>query len=89
MQADGYVLSSLAQSYRRLGHYPSALSCLRRSLRLRKKIGDEEGEVGVLQDLVEIYEKLGDTGHARVCSEEDASKDGAQVEIASGADRKN
>jgi hypothetical protein len=33
LQAEAYVLSSLAESHSRLGHYPSALSCLRRSLR--------------------------------------------------------
>ncbi len=56
-QAEAYALTSLAESYTWLGHYPSAVSCLRRSLRLRRKIGDEKGEVGVLRDLAEAYEK--------------------------------
>jgi hypothetical protein len=41
---------------------------------LRKKIGDEEGEIGVLQDLAGIYEESGNDGHARTCSEKAASK---------------
>ena len=40
LRAEAYVLTSLAESYAGLGHYPSALSCLRRSLRLRRRIGD-------------------------------------------------
>lgn len=79
LRAEAYVLTSLAESYAGLGHYPSALSCLRRSLRLRRRIGDDEGEVGVLRDLAEVYEALGDAARARACSEEAASKRGASI----------
>jgi hypothetical protein len=56
---------------------------------LRKKIGDEEGEIGVLQDLAGIHEELGDISHARTYSEEAASKKGALEETASGVERSN
>jgi tetratricopeptide (TPR) repeat protein len=79
LQAEAYALTSLAESYTGLGHYPSALSCLRRSLRLRRKIGDEKGEIGVLRDLVEVYEKLGNVERARACSEEAVVKEEALV----------
>jgi predicted Zn-dependent protease len=89
LQAEAYVLSSLAESHGKLGHYPSALSCLRRSL--RRKVGDKEGEVGVLYDLARIYENLGDTDRSRACSEEAALKKGMleQAQLALGAERRN
>jgi tetratricopeptide (TPR) repeat protein len=74
------VLSSLAESHLGLGHHPSALSCLKRSLRLRRKVGDKEGEVGVLYDLAKVYENLGDTDLARKAREEAASKEGTSGE---------
>jgi tetratricopeptide (TPR) repeat protein len=91
LQAEAYVLSSLAESHGKLGHYPSALSCLRRSLRLRRKVGDKEGEVGVLYDLARIYENLGDTDRSRACLEEAALKKGTleQAQLALGAERRN
>ncbi len=52
------------------------ISCLRRSLRLRRKIGDKEGEVGVLHDLARVYEDLGDADLARKARDEAASKEG-------------
>ena len=75
-----YVLSSVAESHLGLGHHPSALSCLKRSLRLRRKIGDKEGEAGVLRDLAEVYEDLGDTDLARKARDEVASKEGTSGE---------
>jgi FimV-like protein len=85
-QTEAYVLSSLAESHRRLKHYPSALSCLRRSLRLRRRIGDEEGEVGVLEDLARTYESVGDSDAARIFLEEAVLKKGTLEEIP-GAER--
>jgi FimV-like protein len=85
-QTEAYLLSSLAESHRRLKHYPSALSCLRRSLRLRRRIGDEEGEVGVLEDLARTYESVGDSDAARIFLEEAVLKKGTLEEIP-GAER--
>jgi len=80
LQAEAYVLSSLAESHLGLGHHPSALSCLKRSLRLRRKVGDKEGEVGVLYDLAKVYEDMGDKDHARKARDEAASKEGTSGE---------
>lgn len=74
-KAEAYLLSSLAERYGKLGHYPSALSCLKRSLRLRKRIGDEEVQVEVLRDLTEVYGSVGDSTRARACSQEIVSKE--------------
>ena len=80
----------MAESYRRLEHYPSALSCLRRSLRLRKRIGDREGEVGALFDLAGICESLGQKDRALTCSEEAAWKSPAtEATYASIVERRN
>jgi tetratricopeptide (TPR) repeat protein len=73
----------LAESQAALGNYPSALRCLRRSLRLRRKIGDAEGEVGVLRDLAGVYERLGDAERARASLEEAARKQETR-EVSSG-----
>jgi tetratricopeptide (TPR) repeat protein len=86
------MLSSLAESHLGLGHHPSALSCLKRSLRLRSKVGDIEGEVGVLYDLAKVYEDLGDTDLARKAREEAVSKEGKSGEAreaVSTVERKN
>jgi tetratricopeptide (TPR) repeat protein len=91
-QAEAYMLSSLAESHLGLGHRPSALSCLKRSLRLRSKVGDIEGEVGVLYDLAKVYEDLGDTDLARKAREEAVSKEGKSGEAreaVSTVERKN
>ena len=84
--------SSLAESHLGLGHHPSALSCLKRSLRLRRKVGDKVGEVGVLYDLAKVYEDLGDKDLARKTREEAASKEGTSGEAreaVSTVERKN
>jgi tetratricopeptide (TPR) repeat protein len=92
-QAEAYVLTSLADSYSRLEHYPSALACLKRSLRLRRKMGDKAGEVRVLYALAKVYANLQDPGRAQDASEEAARKEealaGATQEIALGAERRN
>ena len=85
LQAEAYVLSSLAESHLGLGHYPSALSCLKRSLRLRRKIGDKEGEVGVLYDLAKVYEDLEDADLAHKAREEAAFKEGTSGEARKAA----
>ena len=85
-------VSSLAESHLGLGHRPSALSCLKRSLRLRRKVGDKEGEVGVLYDLANVYEDLGDTDLARKAREEAVFKEGTSgetQEASSSVERKN
>jgi hypothetical protein len=74
----------MADSHVWLEDYPRALSCLRRSLRLRGKIGDMESEIGVLRDLAEVYEKLGDTDRARASLEETARKQTTPEEVVSG-----
>lgn len=73
-QAEAYVLTSLAESHVGLGHYPSAISNLKRSLRLRRTVGDLEGEIGVLHDLAAIYETLDDPDKAWDVREEAMSK---------------
>jgi hypothetical protein len=50
---------------------------LQNSLRLRRKIGDEEGELGALRDLAKIYIDLGDAGRARAFLEEAGRKNEA------------
>jgi tetratricopeptide (TPR) repeat protein len=69
------VLKSLAESYGRCGHYSSALSCLRRSLRLRRRIEDEEGEIVVLYDLAKVYNGLGNMEAASASFEQAAQKE--------------
>ncbi len=88
IQTEAYVLTSLADSYERLGHHKSGLSCLKRSLRLRRKVGDKEGEVGALYDLARVYEKLGDAGRARASLEEVARKGGVP-KTPSGVERRS
>jgi hypothetical protein len=88
MQAEAYVLSSLAESFSRLDHHSSALSCLKRSLRLRKKIEDKEGEVEVLLDMARVYEDMGDSERAWACSEEAASKEGDSSAFSSNTGRR-
>jgi len=88
MQSEAYVLTSLADSYERLGHHKSALSSLRRSLRLRRKVGDKEGEIGTLHDLAWVYEKLGDAGRARASLEE-AGRKAEPLEVPSGMERRS
>jgi hypothetical protein len=75
--AEAYVLSSLAASHSKLGQHSRAGSCLQNSLRLRRKIGDEEGELGTLRELAKIYEDLGETSRARAFLEEAAQKNEA------------
>jgi tetratricopeptide (TPR) repeat protein len=78
LQAEAYVLTSMADSHVGLGHYPSALSCFWRSLRLRRKIGDTEGEVEALRDLAKVYEKMGDADRAGASLEVAARKQKAR-----------
>ena len=73
LQAEAYDLSSMAESYLRRGRHPSTISCLERSLRLRRKIEDGGGEVGVLHDLAEVYEGLGNADLARRARDEAAA----------------
>ncbi len=82
------LVSSLSESYDRLRYYPSALSCLKRSLRLRRKVRDSKGEVGVLRNLARVYDNLGDTGRARDASEEAARKETALEVVKVGAERR-
>ena len=49
-------------------------------MRLRRKVGDKEGEVGVLYDLAKSYEDLGEKDLARKAREEAASKEGTSGE---------
>ena len=79
----------MAESHLRLGHRPSALSCLKRSLCLRRKIGDGEGEVGVLRDLAEVYEDLGNTDLARKAREEAALREEASREAVPVLERRS
>lgn len=57
---------------------------LKRSLRLRRMVGDLEGEIGVLYDLAKIYEKLEDPDKVRGARDEAMSKK-AQLEEAQEA----
>jgi tetratricopeptide (TPR) repeat protein len=75
LQAEAYLLKSLAESYDRCGHYPSALSCPRRSPRLRRRIGDDAGEIVVLYELAKVYSSLGDIEAASASFEEAAQKE--------------
>ncbi len=81
-------MSSLAESYDGLRYYPSTLSCLKRSLRLRRRVRDNKGEVGVLRSLARVYDKLGDAGRARDASEEAARKEIALGGLGVGAERR-
>ena len=83
-----HLVSSLAESYDRFRYYPSALSCLKRSLRLRRKVRDSKGEVGVLHNLAGIYDDLGDMRRARVASSETARKETALEVVRVGAGRR-
>ena len=73
------LLTSMADGHVGLEDYPSTLSCLQRSLRLRGKIGDMESEVGVLGDLAKVYERLGDENRASL--EETARKQTTPEEV--------
>ena len=53
-QAEAYVLSSLAGSYRLSGKLADAQTCLKDSLALCELIGDEEGVSEVLDALAEL-----------------------------------
>jgi tetratricopeptide (TPR) repeat protein len=87
-QGEAYILSSLAESHNELGRYKSALSCIKRSLRLRRKIGDEEGELKALRYMAEVYEKLGDEARAREASKEAARKE-EELQAISNTERGN
>lgn len=86
-RAEAYVLSSLAEGYSKLEHYSSALSCLKRSLRLRERVGDEDGRIGVLWALAEVYENSGDSQRARAWAQETASREGAPAGVLSSERR--
>jgi predicted Zn-dependent protease len=49
-------------------------------LRLRRKVGDKEGEAGVLYDLANVYDDLGNKDLARKARKEAASKEGTSGE---------
>jgi tetratricopeptide (TPR) repeat protein len=84
-QSEAYVLSSLAESYDKLGQHSSARSWLQDSLRLRRKVGDEEGELRALRDLSKVYIDFWDTSRAQVFLEEAGRKDeGLAVSTAVG-----
>lgn len=89
LQAEAYVLKSLADSYGRCGHYSSALSCLRRSLRLRRRIGDEAGEIVVLYELAKVYNSLGNMEAASASFEEASQKERVLEASRIGAERRN
>ena len=55
---------------------------LQNSLRLRRKIGDEEGEVGALRNLAKIYIDLGDTSRARDFDDERPLEDEQRAVVA-------
>nr|MDQ3397922.1 tetratricopeptide repeat protein [Deinococcota bacterium] len=55
-QAEGYVLASLAGSYRLLGKLPEARACLEASLKLRRRLGDTAGEAKISYELSELNE---------------------------------
>ncbi len=83
-----HLMSSLAESYDGLRYYPSALSCLKRSLRLRRKVRDSKGKVGVLCNLARVYDNLGDTRRVRAASSEAARKETALEVVRVGAERR-
>jgi tetratricopeptide (TPR) repeat protein/DNA-binding SARP family transcriptional activator len=58
-QAEGYVLASLASSYRLVGKLQEARACLEASLELRRRLGDAEGEAKVASELSELNKRSG------------------------------
>ena len=55
-QAESYVLTSLARSYRSCHRLPEARDCLERSLHLRRDFGDLAGEEEVRRELGSLIE---------------------------------